>query len=212
MRIAFSPDRLFAAGMIAVIATAAYRQLGHPESRPIQASYVPSARNYIVPGNRIGRSDARHVIVEFSDFQCPFCATERVELEAAVAASPGQIAILFRHLPLTGIHPFAYAAAEASECAGEQDRFTEYHDALYSNQAAIGRAPWDSIAVLAGVRNTEAFSECVRSHRGRARVERDIGAARELRINGTPTLLIGDSLVKGGANRTTILKMVRALK
>ncbi len=80
-----------------------------------------------------GPDDAPITIVEFSDFQCPFCSRFFNETyQPLLDAYPGQIRFIYRHLPLTSIHPNAFPAAEASMCANEQDSFWQYHDALFS--------------------------------------------------------------------------------
>src|SRR5690349_23884305 len=89
-------------------------------------------------GRVIGRNDAPKQIVAFSDFQCPYCAEARTQIDSILARNPG-VSVVFRHLPIQSIHPHAFNAAVASECAGEQDRFRAFHDALFDAQAEIGQ-------------------------------------------------------------------------
>jgi protein-disulfide isomerase len=100
-------------------------------------------------GNVMGPRGARVTIVEFSDFQCPFCGQAAQALQGVRERYP-DVAIVYRHLPLEA-HPHAFAAAVASECAAEQGAFQAFHDHLFAHQDSIGVTPWDSVAHRAGV-------------------------------------------------------------
>src|SRR5712691_9566756 len=86
-----------------------------------------------------GPENAPVTMVEFSDFQCPFCGRFFAETEGALLKKyDGKIRFVYRHFPLDSIHPFAQGAALASECANEQNKFWEYHDLLFQNQQQLG--------------------------------------------------------------------------
>lgn len=166
-----------------------------------QASQLPTTANwetYAFPGNELGPATAKVTIVEFSDFQCPFCATASRALDRLRERHPEGIRVVFRHFPVTMTHEYAFDAAISSECAALQGQFKQYHDVLFANQAAIGRTDWSSFAHQAGVPDTASFSNCVVRKQTRARVEQDMNAARELKIRGTPLLLVnGRHLMTG---------------
>jgi protein-disulfide isomerase len=157
---------------------------------------------------RLGSEEAGVVIVEFSEFQCPFCRvfwqdTMPSLLEQYVTS--GEVSIVFRHLPLERIHPMAFVAAEAAECAGEQGQFWEMHDLLFARQSDLRPerlGPW---ALELGL-DLDAFERCVSLHERAAAVRRDQDAARALGISGTPTLLIGKREAPGSVR---ILRRVK---
>lgn len=147
-------------------------------------------------GRVIGRTDAPKQIVAFSDFQCPYCAEARMQVDSILARNPG-VSVVFRHLPIQSIHPHAFNAAMAAECAGAQDRFRAYHDALFDAQAEIGQTPWREFARRAAVPALDEFDRCVNEQRFGDRVRRDMAAARSLGINGTPTFIYDGRMVFG---------------
>ena len=148
-------------------------------------------------GRVIGAAGAQLRIVEFADFQCPFCAQVSARLDSIRQRAPGRVAVVYRHFPLEGIHPYARAAALASECAGDQGRFKAYHDALYAEQALIGSKGWDAFAEAAGVPRVDEFRVCVAEERFAGRVEEDLRAARALQVDETPTFIFDGRLVTG---------------
>lgn len=154
-------------------------------------------RSYQVPGSQLASAAARVTVIEFSDFQCPFCAAAARVLDSLRTQYP-DLQVTFRHFPLTSRHPHAYAAALASECAGLQDKFENYHDVLFQNQRQIGTLGWRELAVMAQVKDTAAFGRCLDRGQTRARVDQDIAAARELRITGTPLLLVDGKRITTG--------------
>lgn len=139
--------------------------------------------------------------MEFSDFQCPFCARVQPELKRVLEKYPEDVAIVYRHFPLESIHPQAFAASEASECAGEQGRFAAYHDLLYARQDEIGTRSWSDFARAAGVSDLPRFETCMAERRYREVVARDLRAAEELGLDGTPAFIINGRLI-GGAPAT----------
>ena len=157
---------------------------------------VPSAEVSLV-GQRIGSPEAPLTIVVFGDFQCQYCAAAQGLIKAVLAEYPESVAFRFRHLPLETIHPYAWTAALAAECAGDQGRFPEYHDLLYALQDSIGRIAWTDLAARAGVPSVLAFARCLADETHTDAVERDVRTARSLGVNGTPAFILGDELIPG---------------
>jgi protein-disulfide isomerase len=160
-------------------------------------------------GSVIGRPDAPVKIVEFSDFQCPFCARIQTSLDEIRAKYPDQVAIVYRHYPLEAIHPHAFGAALAAACAEEQGRFKPYHDALFQRQDSIGTTGWDRLAEAAGVPDLPAFRECVESKRFKGRVDEDVKVANRIGVQGTPSLIINGTMVYGASSVEDIEVRVR---
>lgn len=148
-------------------------------------------------GSVVGSRQASVRIVEFSDFQCPFCAQVHLELRKLQEEHADQVAIIYRHLPLEDIHAHAVAAALASECAGAQGRFEAYHDALFEQQSLIGVRSWERFAEDARVPDSGAFERCLAERRFEDRVREDISEARRIGVLGTPTFILDDRMVSG---------------
>jgi protein-disulfide isomerase len=161
-------------------------------------------------GAVMGSADAPVRIVEFSDFQCPFCRVVQETLAAVRARHPDRVAIVYRHLPLDALHPHARAAANAVECAGEQGRFAEYHDGLFATQDSIGVRPWDRYAEEARLPDLDAFRQCVAENRYADRVERDARLAAELGLDATPSLIVNGTLYSGAPSEAELERLVQA--
>lgn len=179
---------------LAVTALVVRRELFTPNpARPRRISGWPQlARS----GHVIGPASAKVRIVEFSDFQCPFCGAIQPTLRRLLAEYPGEVAIVFKQLPLQA-HPWAFEAAGASECAAQQGAFAAYHDALFGNQAAISGSSWDTTAVRAHVPDLAAFDRCMKGKTYRLSVERDVATAKELGLTGTPTFIVDGMALLG---------------
>lgn len=142
------------------------------------------------PASSQGSENASVYIVEFSDFQCPFCSRVRGTLNNLVKAYGDKIYLTFRHLPL-GIHDMAQPAAIAAECAGEQGQFWAYHDQLFDHQEGMDVGKFDEYAKAAGVKNLKAFGACKTGKAAALRVKADEQAASALGITSTPSFIIG---------------------
>jgi len=113
------------------------------------------------------------MIIEFSDFQCPFCRKVQPVLKNLLAKYAGRVSLAYRDFPLRGMHGQAELGAEAARCAGEQSRFWEYHDLLFENPEKINR---DGLVALSGTLklNEKQFESCLSSGKYRPQVERDL--------------------------------------
>jgi protein-disulfide isomerase len=164
-------------------------------SRDIASAATLSSGAVIGPEQ--GKTTGPHMtIVEWSDFQCPFCARMTTALQDARRRHPSAITIIYRYLPLP-IHPAAYPAALAGTCADEQGRFEAMHDELFARQAELGKTPWQTLAASAGVSDTVKFDSCMSSKRHAASIEHDLDVADSLNINATPALIINGKLYIG---------------
>jgi len=184
---------------LAVTGLAVRRELA--AARPAPAAYNPHARSVsdwrgYVDGSRIGPADAAVTIVEFSDFQCPFCGTMAERLRALREANPGKVALVYRHFPLQ-YHPFAAPAAHASICAERQGRFEAYHDLVFVRQDSLHGEVWPELAEAARIPDLPRFSECMKESEPARRIERDLAAGRKLGVTSTPSILVNGTLVTG---------------
>jgi len=149
----------------------------------------------------LGKDSAKLVMIEFSDFQCPFCARFRQETFDAIKRDyidTGKIKFVYRDFPL-GFHQYAEKAAEAAECAKEQDKFWEYHDKLYSSQdewGATGITGFKKYAEELGL-DSGKFNNCLDTGKYREEVAKDLADGSRAGIGGTPGFVIGKTLVSG---------------
>jgi protein-disulfide isomerase len=151
---------------------------------------VPDWESYLAGGKRLGSPLAPVTILEFADFQCPACRTFAIRDWPRIRALfSDRVALVFRHWPLNS-HPFAYAAAIASECAHDQGKFFEFHDGLFMRQKEIGVRPMTAFALEAGVADIPRFEKCASREGPLPSIEADIAAAKAVGGRGTPTLVV----------------------
>ncbi|HEX6749211.1 MAG TPA: thioredoxin domain-containing protein [Longimicrobium sp.] len=163
---------------------------------------------FAAAGHRLGAQRARVTIVEFSDYQCPFCKQLYGRLEEFRKSRPN-VVVIHRQYPLDG-HPQARPAAMASECAAEQGRFEQIQSTLYARQDSLGSVPWESIAAAAGVPDLTRFDRCMQSGKYSAAIQGDVDAGHQLGIRATPTLLINDMKVEGALTDEALAHYVDA--
>jgi protein-disulfide isomerase len=152
--------------------------------------------NVAADGPSKGPADAAVTIVEFSDFQCPFCTRALPILEEVIQRYPDDVRLVYRHLPLDSIHPRARPAAEASLCADDQGQFWAYHDVLFENNKALGDDDLRAIAVDLSL-DVDAWSQCMSEKKFATKVEADLEAGRSAGITGTPAFVINGLLLTG---------------
>ncbi len=181
---------------------------------------IPSSVQRISDAATKGSADAAVVLIEYADFQCPYCGQFARQILPDIETryvSTGKLRVVFRHMPLQDIHPQALMAAETAECARQQGKFWQVHDALFADQR-LDEASLVEKARANGV-DIEQFSECVRGNggvgnggigNGGMRVRQDLAAARALGLVVTPTFLIG-RLVGGAVKVEQILTGVRSV-
>jgi len=174
---------------------------GNPQAvnQPSVVEEAPEIIRYDIPYEgypSIGPDDAPITIVEFSDFQCPYCRQwYQTVYEPLLAAYPNQIRVVYRHLPLTSIHPDAQAAAEAAMCAEEQDKFWEFHDKLFGGEL-LGAGVYSQYASALGL-NLEKFENCINNRTYQQAVQADSDFALNLGVNSTPTFFVNGLAIVG---------------
>ena len=142
-----------------------------------------------------GDPKAPVTLVEFSDYECPYCATAQPTLKRVLEQYPGKVRLVFQNFPLS-IHPSAPKAAEAALCAGEQGRYWEMHDRLFANQKALGT---DSLKAHARALALDplAFDKCLDSGRMAPVVEANRKLAESAGVNSTPFFLVNGRPLSG---------------
>jgi protein-disulfide isomerase len=150
-----------------------------------------------------GPADAKVTIVEYSDFQCPFCSRGyQIVEEQVMPEYEGKVRLYFKHLPLKSIHPWAEGAAIATECAGQQnaDGFWKMYHAVFKGQREINqdnlKEKVTAFAKDAGL-DTEKFTTCLDSKEAKEQVEKDLTEAAAVGANSTPTFFINGRRLEG---------------
>jgi protein-disulfide isomerase len=155
-----------------------------------------------------GPEDAAVTIIEFSDFQCPYCGRFfQQTLPQLMARYGDRVRFVYRDFPLDQIHPNARNAAIAAECADDQGKFWEYHDVLFSNQQALGVADLKRYAEQLGL-DTDAFSKCLDSQQYNDEVNADLRDGIQAGVSGTPTFFINGRRVVGAQPLQTFQTLI----
>lgn len=152
-------------------------------------SYINDWRASLAAGIHIGAKDAPVQIIEFADFECPFCGSFHKTLKTVANRHPKAIGLTYVHLPIVG-HRFAIPAARVAECANDQGRFEAMYDQLFEWQDQFGLKSWDDYASAVGVPDMAAFDACIKKTDPIPRVEEGKALGAKLDVQGTPTIII----------------------
>lgn len=165
-----------------------------------QASLTPTSVQKvnvpISPDDPIkGNLEAKVTIVEFSDFQCPFCGRVEPTLKQIFQTYGDQVRLVYKHYPLPS-HQYAQGAAQASLCAKEQGKFWEYHDLLFENQEKLTVSDLKKYAQELGLKQDQ-FNSCLDSKKYQSQIGADLRAGQAAGVSGTPAFFINGQLVSG---------------
>ena len=158
----------------------------------------------------LGPASAPVTLVEYGDFQCPYCGAAYEELKQVRADLGDALRFVFRHMPLTAIHPMAELAAEAAEAAAAQGKFWPMHDALYENQRQLSSALVSALATRLGL-DMARFTADLRSRRHAEKVRQDIAGAERSGVQGTPAFFIDGRRYSGPYDAETLTGELRAI-
>jgi protein-disulfide isomerase len=170
-------------------------------SKSVTVEYAETSADRLVTGTT---DKPEFTIMEFTDFECPFCAKAGQEMKKVLLNNPN-VRLIFKDYPLDSacnekitkpFHRSACRAALYARCAAEQGRFWEYHDILFGNQSALDKASLESYASEVGL-DMSKFRECAESHRHRDKIAADIEEAYALGVGGTPTFFINGHRIGG---------------
>ena len=159
----------------------------------------------------MGDPDAKVVLVEFSDYQCPFCkrfAERTLPRLIEDYVETGKVRLVFLDFPLDSIHPAARSAAIAARCAGRQGKYWEMHDRMFLQQRALRRQPWPTMAEQLGL-DTAAFDACMAEDGHDKRIKRDMANGYRAGVRGTPTFVLGTEVDGGTLKATELIRGAR---
>ncbi len=167
----------------------------------------PSVTVAYDPARVKGDPRAPVTIVEFSDFQCPYCKKSESTLHELLAKYKGRVKLAYLDFPLREIHPQAESAAEAARCAGEQGRFWEYHDALYADQSKL-----DGAELLAQARalhlDEKSFQSCLDGGKFKSKIDADLAQGSKVGVAGTPGFFVNGVFLSGARPEADFEKII----
>jgi protein-disulfide isomerase len=153
-----------------------------------------------------GSASAPIEMIEFSDFQCPFCLRADPTVQQVLSTYGDRIRFVYRHYPLPN-HPSARPAAEAAACAAEQGKFWQFHDALFASPSKLSDADLKQHAADLGL-NTPQFNACVDTHKLKPLIDADVKAGEEAGVNGTPAFFINGRMISGAQPYDVFKKII----
>lgn len=183
---------LLVAAALAIAGVTVRREFGEPAKvdpgvpQPVEE---PLWREIESMARFAGPSDAAVRVVQFGDYQCPFCRAFHFRLDSASRAAGIPVAEGMAHF-LLPTHRFARPAAMAAECAGDQGKFRELNGLLFERQDSIGVMPWGRLAARAGVPDTSGFLRCLADSTHVARIDSAMALGVRIEVRGTPTVFI----------------------
>jgi Na+/H+ antiporter NhaA len=158
-----------------------------------------------------GPADAPVTLVEYADFECPYCGQAERVVRELLADYGDDLRYVWRHLPLTDVHPYAQLAAEASEAAAKQGKFWEMHDQLLDHQGALPAKDLMRYAAAIGL-DTERFTADMRKHAGAGKIASDVDSADLSSVSGTPTFFLNGRRYHGALDIDALSRSVRTAR
>ena len=180
-------------------------------NQPVEAADQTLPR-YDVPVSNddpaIGPANAPVTVIEFSDFECPFCRRHTLETAPRILSEyEGEIRYVFKDFPLTSIHPNAFPASEAAHCAREQGEFWAFHDLLFELELPLGPATYVQYAEDLGL-NISQFTQCVDERKYSELVQANFDFAAQLGVRSTPTFFVNGIAVVGAQPFATFQEII----
>jgi protein-disulfide isomerase len=168
----------------------------------------PRVEVSVDPARVRGNPKAKVMIVEFSDFQCPYCGGVQATLRSVLAKHPHTVALAYRDMPMSKIHPLARKAAEAARCAGEQGKFWEYHDLLFADQSKL-----DQDGLMDKARtlklDEQRFESCLGGEKFKAQIQQDSQDGMRAGVSGTPGFFINGIFLSGSQPESAFENLVQ---
>ncbi|MDF0552232.1 thioredoxin domain-containing protein [Kamptonema sp. UHCC 0994] len=178
----------------------AYQQQQQDQLRSARQSFLQQVKTNpkaaIADSPTTGSPSQKLVLIEFSDFQCPFCSRAHNTVNQFMAKHQDKVTLAFKHFPLIKIHPQALPAAKAAWAAQQQGKFWEYHNALFEQQKQLSEELYGAIAKNLNL-NLEKFNNDRNSPAAEAAIEKDIQIAQTLGIDGTPFFILNGETFSG---------------
>jgi protein-disulfide isomerase len=181
---------------------------GNEQAR--SASLTPEQRTRLVPDQTpaLGASDPELVIVEFLDYDCPFCRASVAPLRAMVEQYQDRVRLVVRDFPIPSLHPGAPTASLAARCAYEQNRFWAYHDKLFATQGERTDEDFFRFAEELGL-DIDRFGVCYANREPERKIQRDITDGFSFGVSGTPTFFFNGMKVEGALDEKRLEQLIQ---
>jgi protein-disulfide isomerase len=150
-------------------------------------------------------------MIEFGDFECPFCGAEEPVIAALLQMYPKDLRVVFKNFPLTTIHPYAEGAAIAAECAGAQGDFWAMHDQLYAHQNDLESQNLPTYAQAAGV-DLPTWQACLSTQPPVDAINADVALATSVGVDATPTFFVNGAIVVGAVPEAELQAVIEAAR
>jgi len=177
-----------------------YQQQQRQKQQEVRQSFIQEMRtnpqSVIAKSPVTGSPAQKIVLLMFSDFQCPYCAAAHNTLKQFMTKHKGEVTLVYKHLPLSNIHPQALNAAKASWAAEQQGKFWEFHDALFANQDKLGEQLYVDTAKALKL-DFAKFNKDRQSKAATDAIQKDVEMAENLGITGTPFLIMNGEVFSG---------------
>jgi protein-disulfide isomerase len=180
---------------------------GLREKAKVSVLIEPPRIEVAADGPSLGPATAPVTIVEFSDYQCPFCKRAEPTVHEVAKRFPEQVRIVFRHFPLDNIHAEARGAAEAAACAEDQGKFWEFHALVFESSPKLAKDDLRKLAEQVKL-DLAAFDACVAERRHRARIDADVEAGRAAGVSGTPAFYVNGIPLYGARSIEEFVKLI----
>ncbi len=185
--------------------------LSDQSAQAADAQVPQQVRRYDVPIDDdpiFGPANAPITIIEFSDYECPFCKKWHNETWPLIQQNYGdKVRLVYRDFPLVGLHANALAAAEAANCAGDQDKYWDFNNTLFSSDERLSRTVYDSVARGLGLDMTR-YDKCLDDRPYQAEVQADYQYASDLGVSSTPTFFINGLALIGAQPYEVFAKVI----
>ncbi len=192
-----------------------YQQKQQEQKKKAQQSILQqmqaNPRGTIGQSPTIGAKNSKILLVEFSDFQCPYCAKAHATLKEFMAKHGDSVTLVYKHLPLTSIHPQALPAAKAAWAAGQQGKFWPFHNALFENQSQLGEDFYLATAKSLGL-DLAKFDRDRASKAAEAAINQDLELAEKLGVEGTPFFAMNGEAFSGAVDLSDLEEAVARAK
>jgi protein-disulfide isomerase len=196
-------------------AVQSYRKKQENEQQKARQSFlrqmVANPKAVIGRSPTTGAKQGTVLLVEFSDFQCPYCSKAQEAVKPFLAKHKDSVTLVYKHLPLVSIHPEALPAAKAAWAAGQQGKFWEFHDALFSNQKQLNDGFYTATAKALGL-NLAQFDRDRQSAAATAAIDQDVQMAEQLGIEGTPFFVLNGQALPGVVQLSDLEKALETAK
>jgi protein-disulfide isomerase len=178
------------------------------EKSDVEVMLLPPTVNVTFDRKNLrGDQNAPITIVEFADYQCPYCKQAEATVAQVLEKYAGRVSVAFRDFPLTSIHPYAEKASEAARCAAQEGKFWEFHDALFASQSKLDESSLFAIAQTTGL-NAQSFRSCLGSGESRPLVSHDQEDGKKAGISSTPGFFVNGVFLSGAQPEAAFEKVI----